>query len=258
MKFSVIIPAYNIEQYITKSINSVQEQTFKDYEIIVIDDCSTDNTKKEIKKIKNIIFIEHEKNKGLGAARNSAMEIARGEYILFLDGDDYLNNSHVLERLNNVIGNNKPDVIYMGFQIEGNRKELVIPTEDTYNQIYKVKYPNAWNKCWNKKFLEKNSFRFPEGRYYEDVTFVYKAIMKVQKYLIADFLVHNYISGRENSITTTIQFKNIYDTIENIKDLLKIKKDNPTEELDLQIKKEISMCQKRLEQLANNYENIEY
>jgi len=256
MRFSIIIPAYNVQNYIRNSINSVLEQTFKDYEVIVIDDCSTDDTKKEIEKIKNIKFIKHSENKGLGAARNSGMEVANGEYIIFLDGDDYFNNEEVLEKLNNLLGNNNPDVIYMGFEITGNRKELVIPTEETYKTILNI-YPNAWSKCWNRKFLEENNFKFPEKRYYEDVVFVYQTILKVRNYLIADFPVHTYISGRENSITTTIQFKNIYDTIENIKDLIKIKQKESTQEIDKIINKEINMCQKRLNQIMENYMNID-
>lgn len=260
MRFSVIIPAYNIEQYIERSINSVLSQSFKDYEIIVVDDYSTDNTKEVIKRIKNIVFIEHEENKGLGAARNSAMRIAKGEFIIFLDGDDYLTNEKVLEKLNKLLGIKKPDVIYMGFQITGNREELVIPTEETCGRKYKAAldpYPNVWSKCWNREFLISNNFQFPEKRFYEDVVYIYQTIMKVREYMIADFPVHTYISGRKNSITTTLQFKNIYDTVENIKDLIRMKKEKPTEEVDIKINKEISMCKKRLEDIANNYMNID-
>lgn len=260
MRFSVIVPVYNIEKYIKRCIESVQMQDFKDVEIIVIDDCSTDNTKEEMKKISGIKIIEHNENKCLGAARNSGMEIATGEYIIFLDGDDYLYDEHVLGKLDKLIGDNKPDVVYMGFQITGSREETIIPTEETCTRKYKValdQYPNVWSKCWNKEFLIKNNFKFPEKRFYEDVVFTYQTIMEVKEYMIADFPVHVYVSGRQDSITTTLQFKNIYDTIENIKDLLRIKKEKPTEEIDIRINNEISWCKIRLEKLVNDYKNVD-
>ena len=89
--------------------------------MIVIDDCSTDSTNEKILKISskydNITVKRHKENKRLGGARNTGMDIATGEYIVFLDGDDYLANTEVLERLNQVIGKDEPDVIYLGFKI---------------------------------------------------------------------------------------------------------------------------------------------
>ncbi len=253
-RFSIIIIAYNIEDYIQRAIESVENQTFKDIEIIVVDDCSKDKTREKIlelcMKYKNIIFEKHEKNKKAGGARNTGLEIATGEYIVFLDGDDYLSNNEVLYKLDKVIGKEKTDVIYLGFQIEGDRKELVIPSEETCTKTYKVaidKYPNPWSKCWRREFLKENIIKFPENRFYEDVLFVYNGIMKSKSFKIADFVVHNYISGRKNSMTTTLSFKNIDDTVQNLKDLLEMREKEYTKEIDLIIKKEINMCKKRLD-----------
>lgn len=255
-RFSVIIIGYNIEEYIERAILSVENQTFKDIEIIVIDDCSTDNTKEKILelslKYKNIIFIEHEKNKKAGGARNTGLDVATGEYIIFLDGDDYLANSEVLNKLNQVIENDKPDVIYLGFKIEGDREELVIPNEENCNKTYRAamdKYPNPWSKCWCRDFLKEYNIRFPEGRFYEDVLFVYNGVMKSRSYKIANFVVHHYISGRKNSMTTRINIKNIEDTVQNLKDLLEMKQTEPSKEIDIIIKKEIKMCKKRFDML---------
>ena len=120
-RFSIIITAYNIEEYIQRSIKSVKEQTFQDYEIVVVNDCSKDETKKKVEEIGGVKLINHEENKGAGGARNSALDVAEGEYIIFLDGDDYLHDSNVLEKLDKVIGNQNPDVVYMGFQFGGDR-----------------------------------------------------------------------------------------------------------------------------------------
>lgn len=255
-RFSIIIIAYNIEEYIQRAIQSVENQIYKDIEIIVVNDCSTDGTRQKIlemcSKYNNIIFKEHDINKKAGGARNTGIEIATGEYIVFLDGDDYLSNNEVLYKLDKVIGKDNTDVIYLGFKIEGDREELVNPTEDTCTKTYKAaidKYPNPWSKCWRREFLNENNIRFPEYRFYEDVLFVYNGVMKSKSFKMAEFVVHNYTSGRKNSMTTTISIKNIEDTVQNIKDLLCIRKIKYTKEIDIIIKKEINMCKKRLDNM---------
>ena len=256
IRFSVIITAYNIEKYIEKSIQSVKNQTFKNYEIIVIDDCSKDKTVEKIEKFKDIKIIKHEENKCLGGARNSGVKNASGQYILFLDGDDYLNNSEVLEKLDKLIGEQTPDVIYMGFELTGKKSGFIIPTPETCTKAYRIagdRYANAWSKCWRRGFLEENKLEFPENRYYEDVIFIYQAISKVKSYLIADFPTHTYYSGRPNSITTNVSFKNIHDTLYNIEELMDYASKNRTEELDIKIAKEIQRCKERLEEIYDFY-----
>lgn len=251
IRFSIIIPAYNVEDYIERAIESVKKQTFSSYELIVIDDCSQDGTREKIEKYNDIIYIKHSENKGAGGARNSGLSVAKGEYVLFIDGDDYLNNEYVLEKLDNLIGKQQVDLIYMGFELKGNRYELVVPTKENYRML-EEKYPNIWSKCWNRSFLEKNNMRFPEKRYYEDVLFIYKGLVEMKTYLVAEFPVHTYISGRKNSVTTTLKFKNVYDTIKNIEDLIELKKEEKTKrkELDARIQKEINMCKQRLEDIV--------
>lgn len=255
-RFSVIIIGYNIESYIQRAIMSVENQSFKNIEIIVIDDCSTDRTNEKIvelsSKYNNIIVKRHDKNKRAGGARNTGLDIATGEYIVFLDGDDYLANSEVLSKLDKTIGNDNPDVIYLGFKIEGDREELVIPNEENCTKTYRAaidRYPNPWSKCWRREFLNENNIRFPENRYYEDVLFVYNGVMKSRSYKIANFVVHHYISGRKDSMTTKISLKNIKDTVQNLEDLLVLKNTEPTKEIDIIIKKEIDMCKKRLDKV---------
>lgn len=253
-RFSIIIPAYNVENYIEKAINSVKSQTFKNFEIIIVEDCSTDNTKEVIKKYKKeATIIYHKKNKCLGGARNSGIKVARGEYIVFLDSDDYLNNNEVLEKLDKLIGKQTVDVIYMGFVSVGKKEFSVIPTKETCNRSYRIsgdRYTNAWSKCWNTQFLLKNNLYFPENRYYEDVLFIFNAISKVEDYLIADFPVHTYVSGRNNSITSRMSFKNIQDNLKNIEDLVNIRRQlTEKDDLDAKLKKEVQRCKERLEQL---------
>jgi len=255
-KFSIIVAAYNIEGYIERAIKSVINQTFNNYELLIVNDASTDGTEQKIlsysNKYNNIVYLKHEKNKRLGAARNTALNVAKGEYIIYLDGDDYLAKNDVLEKLNTLIGNEPTDIIYLGFKIEGDREELVIPTKETCTKTFKAaqdKYPNVWSKCWRRAFLEENNIKFPEFRFYEDVLYVYKGVMRAKNYKIANFVVHKYTSGRTGSITTKVGIKNIEDTVYNLKELIDMRNTEYTEEIDMIIKKEIKMCKKRLDGL---------
>ena len=260
IRFSIVVAAYNIEDYIQRAMKSVVEQTFTNYELLVVNDGSNDNTKEKILEYSNkydkIKYLEHEKNRKLGTARNTALSVATGEYILYLDGDDYLASNDVLEKLDNLIGKDSPDIVYLGFKIEGDREELVLPTEETCTKTYKAamdKYPNVWSKCWRSEFLKEHNIVFPDYRYYEDVIYVYKGVMNAKSYKIADFVVHKYTSGRAGSITTRVKIKNIEDTIQNLKELLEMRENEYTKELDMIIKKEIKMCKKRLDGM---YETI--
>ena len=102
----------------------------------------------------------------------------------------------------------------------------------------------------------ENKLEFPENRYYEDVIFIYKAISKVESYLIAEFPTHTYYSGRPNSITTNVSFKNIHDNLYNIEELMKIAKIGKSEGLDTKIQKEIQRCKERLEEIFESYKEI--
>lgn len=258
LRFSIIISAYNIEDYIEKSIKSVLSQTFENYELIVVDDHSTDSTISKIEQFSNdITFIKHEKNRFLGGTRNSGIEIAQGEYILFLDGDDFLHDNNVLEKLDSLISTQTVDIVYMGFEIIGKKTGIILPESSNCSKQFRIagdRYTNAWSKCWRREFLLKHSLKFPENRYYEDVLFVYNAIMQSNNFLIADFPVHTYFSGRPNSITSKIRFKNLHDNIDNIEDLIKIMQEDENDIVKLKILKEVQRCKERIDELLSQYD----
>ena len=216
MKFSVIIPAYNAEKEIEKTIQSVLIQNYNDYEIIVVNDFSTEKTKKIVEKFQNVKLINHSKNKKAGGARNTGIENAKGEYIFFLDSDDVMNDKNVLQKLSdNIDKNNNPDLIYLGFKSQGNSFfGEYIPNEHNsikYNRIKEWQFANVWDVCWNKDFLNNNKIRFIEDRYFEDFLFYYNGVLKSNTYSYTDFVSIIYNSGREESMTTFINTKKIKD-----------------------------------------------
>lgn len=133
MKISVIIPVYNGEDYIERAINCVKEQTFKDWEIVIIDDCSTDKTYEICKKHEadNIRIYKHDTNKGVGIARQTGLKEAKGEFVTFLDSDDYL-RSDFLEVSLLLQQQHDSDVVYTSFTICYEKEFInkVIPAGD--------------------------------------------------------------------------------------------------------------------------------
>lgn len=228
-KFSIIMAAYNAEKEIERSIKSVLNQTFKDYEFIVVNDASTDMTSEIVSKYSDVKLINHTENKRAGGARNTGIENATGEYIIFLDSDDIFADENVLSRINEKIGADITDVIYLGFEAVGDGFEgKFIPTEHNSikaNRIIEWNYANVWDVVWNRDFLNKNNIRFVEKKYFEDFVFYYTGILKSSSYKYTDFTSIIYRSGRSDSMTTLINPKKMQDLYYNMEVLLDIYND---------------------------------
>lgn len=224
VKYSIIIPTYNSAKEIEKAIDSVKKQTFKNYEIIVIDDCSTDNTLDVLKEIDDIKVIKNQENIKAGGSRNKGIEASKGEYIIFLDADDYLAENDTLEKIDNVIGKDTPDIVYLGFKMIGkDLEEYWIPTEENSSfskRAHDWKYENVWDVCWNKKFLNDNNIRFVEKKFFEDFVFYYTGIMNAKSYKIASFVTHIYTRFKEDSMTTKITEQKLQDLYYNVNEFL--------------------------------------
>ena len=145
-KVSIIVPVYNVEKYLNRCIQSLLNQTLKDIEIIMVDDGSPDRCPQmcdNYAKKDNRIKVIHKQNAGLGYARNSGLEIATGEYIAFVDSDDFV-NSQMYETLYNNAVSTKADVVYSGFRKEFNKnrflnvRECNIRTEYNKNDMSKL------------------------------------------------------------------------------------------------------------------------
>ena len=175
-KVSVIIPVYNTSKYLDKCIDSLVNQTLDDIEFIMVNDGSTDNSKeiieKWVKKDKRIKLYNKE-NGGQASARNLGLTKAEGEYIAFLDSDDYISYD-MYETLYNEANKYDLDIVLCDYYLDyGDKvvenKKLFVQEGDVSCKDYIMSTPSPVNKIIKRSFLEKNKFKFPEGFIYEDL-----------------------------------------------------------------------------------------
>jgi len=177
IKYSIIVPNYNKGEYIEECLNSILSQTYKNYEIIVIDDGSTDNSLEIINKF-DVLCLKTNRLQA-GGARNLGLKHATGDYIVFLDSDDYLTSDNVLEKLTNVI--NGDDLIFLNYSKNtyGDVKEVIEEDEDISIKIENTKQLGCPTKCFKRSLLE--GINFPECKRYEDIIFTLEAMCKAEK-----------------------------------------------------------------------------
>ncbi len=230
-RFSVIISAYNVEEYIGRAINSVLNQNFNDYEIIVVEDKSTDNTLQQIMKYKGKIkIVKNKVNKGLGAVRNIGIAKATGEYIVHLDGDDTLYNESTLKDIDKVIGDNKPDIVFFGFQeVNGNSRLRVATKENSTKEARLIcdATISVPSKCWRREFLIEKNVKFIEDVYYEDMIYSIKAVTLADKTMYGEFPIFNYYKNRSGSIMTTPSIRRCTDMYKMLAYLMDIYEEAP-------------------------------
>lgn len=231
-RFSVIISAYNVEEYIERAINSVLDQDFRDYEIIVVEDKSTDETLNKIKQYDGKIkIIENIENKGLGGVRNIGIEHATGEYIIHLDGDDTLYSTSTLKKIDKVIGSKKPDIAFFGFQeLNGENDRIRIATKENSTQEARLICDAAFSvpsKCWRREFLVDNNIKFIEDVYYEDMIYSMKAVTLAKETTYGEFPIFNYYKNRSGSIMTTPSVRRCTDMYKMLAYLMEIYEQAP-------------------------------
>ncbi len=195
-KVSIIIPAYNNEPYISECINSVLNQTYENYEIIIVDDASEDDTlyiAKELALQNDCIrVVNNDENKGQGYSRNRALEIAAGEYIMFLDSDDFLEPVALEVAVNKIIKDKSDFVVFDWKYYKTANKTYSYVNKDRYFSkkclvvdecldLLSAKCYFSVNRIYSKKFLKDNDVKFGEGYLYEDWEFLVKSCMKAKK-----------------------------------------------------------------------------
>lgn len=208
VKVSIIVPVYNVKDYLDKCLNTLVNQTMKDIEIIIVNDGSTDDSGKIIdqfaKKYSKLIKVLNQQNQGLSDARNNGMKLATADYVMFVDSDDYLNLDAV-EKAYNKITTEKADVVIFGNNVvdeTGNIISSTYPCQMIYNdELEKIIFGNmcAWNKIYKKSLIEKNNFKFRSKVWYEDLDYSFKVLVKATKTSFLEENLYNYLI-RANSI----------------------------------------------------------
>lgn len=226
MKISVIIPVYNSSTYLRKCLDSVVNQTLKNIEIIVINDGSTDDSKNIIEeyscKYKNIVFIDQE-NKGIGKTRNIGIKKATGEYITFVDSDDYI-KENMLEEYYKYARKHNFDLVIGSYIKKINNKEIIFENnkfktgnvKTTPQILYLIEY-GPWAKLYKHEMLIKNNIYFDEKRKYEDMPFVSKALLKSK--LIGQITEPYYYYIIHNNSETTTMDKRVFDILDILKEI---------------------------------------
>lgn len=212
LKLSFIVPFYNVEKYIGACLESLyaQDIPLDEYEVICVDDCSPDNSVQIVKEYQsrysNLIIVQHEQNKGLGGARNTGLKHASGEYVWFIDSDDYIEN-YQISRLMNLCISNELDVLFFNYQRVDDMRNIiengtVFEDEEvlTGNKFINKVFGNSfiyhlgyvWRCIFKTQYLIDNHLFFPEMEYWEDTEFFPKVILNANRVQSVKEIIYNY------------------------------------------------------------------
>ncbi len=242
-KISVIVPVYNVEQYLRRCLDSLVNQTLNDIEIIVVNDGSPDDSQAIIDeyacKYENIRAFK-KVNGGLSDARNFGLEYVTGEYVAFVDSDDYVQKD-MYEKMYSKAKENDFDIVvcdlnyvYPGKLMEVN-SHIKNDTTDIKKSMINI-YPAAWNKLYKRNLFD-HDVRFKKGVWFEDVEFLYRLLPYVKSIGVVKEPFYQYVQ-REGSITSTVN-KKIYDYISNWNGIIDYYKEH---DLFDEYKEELEYC----------------
>jgi len=247
IRFSIIIPVYNVEKYLDECFESVLSQKFGNFEIICVDDCSTDNSwnilEKYAEKDKRIRIFKQEKNAGQGVARNRALDLAQGEYVLFVDPDDWIETDS-LNILNKELTRTNAEVLCFGAydyeettdKIEGRKEILRLTSEFVLNHAeWSCSWKDlkvddlfcsgaVWDKCYGREFIKKKQIHFAPTRIGEDNLFSLNSLLSAEKIFFIEESLY-YYRIRKNSSITKLSDENfcVFENIEQMEKLIRAK-----------------------------------
>ncbi len=212
MKISVIVPIYNVEKYLKKCLDSILEQTFKEYELILVDDGSTDASgfiADDYATKDDRIIIIHKTNGGLSDARNYGLDKATGEYLAFIDSDDWVEKTY-LEALYSLVMNYEADIAICDYK-RNNGDEIISQPDnieinvetgtEAIGNLYTERYGEyvvAWNKLYRREIFE--NLRYPVGMIHEDEAIFGDIFIRASKVVRTDYVLYNYRVNNDNSI----------------------------------------------------------
>lgn len=238
VKISVIIPVYNVEEYLARCLDSVTKQTLKDIEIICINDGSVDKSasiaEQYAKKDKRISLINQE-NKGLSAARNAGMRVARGKYISFVDSDDWI-DLDFLEKLYNAAEScgadaacseiRRPHVSGKNpYKLKFESSQVLSTVSDKYRVLEVPRRCYACGKIYLRSELERQNLKFVEGRVFEDIYFIPRFLFNSNKIVTVPGVFYDYWANPK-SITRKLSDRNQIDLLAARADLIKFSREN--------------------------------
>jgi len=191
MKFSVIIPCFHSEEFVGRAIESVKAQLFQDYELLIVCESEDPASIEAVRKcgVEPIIGVFH----SAGASRNAGLDRASGDYILFLDSDDWFMGPDcftVLDQFTRL----RPDILTCGFIFGEHGYTSALGNRGSM-------YPNVWSRAWRRAYLEKYHIRFPEKSWAEDVEFTQEAFAHQPEHRITDLPFVHYTYPRCGSLT---------------------------------------------------------
>lgn len=229
MKVSIIIPIYNVEKYLERCLNSLIEQTYHDFELICVDDGSTDSSSLILEKYTNDprVRIITQKNQGLSSARNTGLRYATGDFITFIDSDDWVNKDY-LKTMLDIQGKEDADIVCVDYirtsnildQKCNNKISYTTINEKAANILFSGKVSNfAWGKLFRANLILSFDSFFPEGKRYEDIGSIYKAFDKAKKIVLIDKKLYYYYINPK-SITSTRKLKDVEDKIAHINGIM--------------------------------------
>ncbi|MDR1544518.1 MAG: glycosyltransferase [Prevotellaceae bacterium] len=227
-KLSIILPCYNVEKYISRCLDSIYKQNIPEteYEVICVNDCSPDNSREIVlyfqKRHENLILLEHEVNKKLGAARNTGLKAAKGKYIWFIDSDDYI-VENCFEKLLNLCEKDNLDLLMFSFykqidtlnfvQCENISTNDIIAGKEFLELFFEPqKILSSCVKIFNRTFLLENNLFFAENVFWEDADCIYKSIFYAKKIRSIQDAYYYYCLNQE-SISRTLNSRKIADMV---------------------------------------------
>lgn len=220
---SVVMPVYNVEKHLRKAVESVLKQSYQDFEIILVDDCSPDGCPQLCEQIatedSRIKVIHHEQNQGLSKARNTGMEKASGKYIWFMDSDDYVENG-LFDAVKESLDENPAEIVVFGLTEDYydekdclHHSKEILPEKKIFSDQNALRkyviqlerqtlYGYAWNKLYNLEYMRKLGLQFEVVTLIEDILFNVKYCMNIEKMNVLPFSGYHYNKRMDNSLTS--------------------------------------------------------
>ena len=227
---SIVVPIYNVDQYLEKCLDSILAQDYFDYEVLLINDGSNDNSEEICLRYKNDhpnFFYYKKENGGLSDARNYGIPYTKGEYICFIDSDDYIRKDY-LSKLHAKAQEENSDIVICDYYDKYEDKEIIRKGKANLNddelKDYLLSAPNAWNKLYKKELFKNNHIEYAKGLYYEDLATTPLLLLNAKKISYVDEALYYYVqrSGSiMNQVTYNSKNDDIFDVINRISEYYK-------------------------------------